>query len=124
MPDEIILERIVGRRQDPVTGEIYHLTYAPPKTEEIAQRLTQRSDDTEEACRTRLRVHHENVGIVRDAYVDVLQRVRARLPLSRASRSVSSLQMGPLATRGYLLLWLVRVSGAGLLIPSFVMGQC
>lgn len=129
VPDEIILERIVGRRQDPVTGDIYHLTYAPPKTEEVAQRLTQRSDDTEEACRTRLRVHHENVGIVRDAYVDVLQQVRARLlPLARASRSVSVLS---LSRRGLAPPWVfgccvvsAGVSGAGFLISFFVMGQC
>lgn len=39
---------MVGRRLDPVTGKIYHLTYSPPETEEIAARLTQRFDDTEE----------------------------------------------------------------------------
>lgn len=42
---------MVGRRLDPVTGKIYHLKYSPPETEEIAARLTQRFDDTEEkAC--------------------------------------------------------------------------
>lgn len=39
---------MVGRRLDPVTGKIYHLKYSPPETEEIAARLTQRFDDTEE----------------------------------------------------------------------------
>lgn len=46
------MERVVGRRLDPVTGRIYHLKYSPPETEEIAARLTQRFDDTEEkVCR-------------------------------------------------------------------------
>ncbi len=31
-----------------MTGKIYHLMYAPPETPEIAARLTQRLDDTEE----------------------------------------------------------------------------
>lgn len=46
--EEILVERVVGRRLDPVTGKIYHLKYSPPETEEIASRLTQRFDDTEE----------------------------------------------------------------------------
>lgn len=46
--DEILIERVVGRRLDPVTGRIYHLKYSPPENEEIASRLTQRFDDTEE----------------------------------------------------------------------------
>ncbi|KAL0326334.1 UNVERIFIED_CONTAM: Adenylate kinase, chloroplastic [Sesamum radiatum] len=48
VPEEILVERVVGRRLDPVTGKIYHLKYSPPETEEIAARLTQRFDDTEE----------------------------------------------------------------------------
>ncbi|KAH8934037.1 hypothetical protein BDL97_18G062700 [Sphagnum fallax] len=48
VPDEILVQRSVGRRYDPVTGKIYHLMYAPPETPEIAARLTQRLDDTEE----------------------------------------------------------------------------
>ncbi|KAF3566688.1 hypothetical protein DY000_02019465 [Brassica cretica] len=44
VPEDIL----VGRRLDPVTGKIYHLKYSPPETQEIAARLTQRLDDTEE----------------------------------------------------------------------------
>ncbi|KAG5224610.1 adenylate kinase [Salix suchowensis] len=46
--EEILVERVVGRRLDPATGKIYHLNYSPPETEEIAARLTQRFDDTED----------------------------------------------------------------------------
>jgi len=46
--EDVLVERVVGRRLDPVTGKIYHLKYSPPETEEIAARLTQRFDDTEE----------------------------------------------------------------------------
>ncbi|VAI76472.1 unnamed protein product [Triticum turgidum subsp. durum] len=48
VPDELLVERVVGRRLDPETGKIYHLKYSPPENEEIASRLTQRFDDTEE----------------------------------------------------------------------------
>jgi len=33
--EEILVERVVGRRLDPVTGKIYHLKYSPPETEEM-----------------------------------------------------------------------------------------
>merc|ERR1719182_1304040 len=48
VPDEMLIERVVGRRSDPETGKIYHLKYSPPENDEIAARLTQRADDTEE----------------------------------------------------------------------------
>jgi adenylate kinase len=55
--DDLIVERIVGRRNDPVTGIIYHLTFDPPPPE-VADRLVQRGDDTEDKCRERLRAYH------------------------------------------------------------------
>lgn len=57
VPDELIVDRITGRRSDPVTGAIYHLKFNPPPVE-VADRVVQRSDDTEEACRTRLAKYH------------------------------------------------------------------
>jgi len=57
VPDELIVERITGRRTDPVTGAIYHLKFNPPPAE-VADRVVQRADDTEEACRTRLAKYH------------------------------------------------------------------
>ena len=50
VPDDHIVGRITGRRSDPETGKIYNLTTNPPPAE-IADRLVQRKDDTEEACR-------------------------------------------------------------------------
>ena len=41
VPDEEIVGRIVGRRMDPQTGEIYHIDFKPPPTE-IEYRLVQR----------------------------------------------------------------------------------
>lgn len=48
VPDEVLIERCIGRRLDPVTGKIYHLKFFPPETEEISSRLITRLDDTEE----------------------------------------------------------------------------
>lgn len=48
VPDEVLIDRCVGRRLDPVTGRIYHEKNFPPETEEIKARLVTRPDDTEE----------------------------------------------------------------------------
>jgi len=58
VPDEEIVERIVGRRMDPKTGDIYHISFNPPP-EEISHRLIQRKDDTEETVMQRLTSYHE-----------------------------------------------------------------
>lgn len=61
----------MGRRTDPVTGKIYHMTFSPPKDEEVLKRLEQRSDDTEEKVKVRLEQFHANVDAVKDSYTDI-----------------------------------------------------
>ncbi|RXH92457.1 hypothetical protein DVH24_033353, partial [Malus domestica] len=68
VPEDILVERVVGRRLDPITGKIYHLKYSPPETQEIASRLTQCFDDTEEKVKLRLNTHHQNVEAVLSLY--------------------------------------------------------
>jgi adenylate kinase len=71
VPDEILVERVVGRRTDPVTGKIYHLKFSPPDNESILARLEQRSDDTEEKVKVRLEQFHANVEAVKGSYSDI-----------------------------------------------------
>ncbi|TYI29256.1 hypothetical protein ES332_A05G303700v1 [Gossypium tomentosum] len=73
--EDILVERVVGRRLDPLTGKIYHLKYSPPENDEIASRLTQRFDDTEEKVKLRLRTHHQNVDAVLSVYKDISVKV-------------------------------------------------
>lgn len=75
VPEESLVERVVGRRLDPVTGKIYHLKYSPPENDEIASRLTQRFDDTEEKVKLRLKTHHQNVEAVLSMYEDIIVKV-------------------------------------------------
>jgi adenylate kinase len=56
--DAVLIERITGRRTDPETGRIYHVTFDPPPSD-IAGRLVQRKDDSEEVLRQRLSEYHE-----------------------------------------------------------------
>ncbi|XP_057531834.1 adenylate kinase, chloroplastic [Amaranthus tricolor] len=75
VPEELLVERVVGRRLDPATGKIYHLKYSPPENDEIASRLTQRFDDTEEKVKLRLQTHHQNVEAVLSMYEDIIVKV-------------------------------------------------
>jgi adenylate kinase len=75
VPDSELVERVVGRRTDPITGKIYHLKFFPPPTEEIRDRLVQRSDDTVAKMENRLRQFHGNVDSVRQFYDDVFTEV-------------------------------------------------
>ncbi|MCX6543369.1 MAG: adenylate kinase [Acidobacteria bacterium] len=56
--DAAILERIVGRATDPITGHIYHLKFDPPPTAEIAARVLIRQDDTADVLIRRLQEYH------------------------------------------------------------------
>jgi len=67
VPDELIVERISGRRVDPLTGEIYHIKYNPPPPE-IAGRVIQRPDDTEATCRRRLEKYHSETEAILPFY--------------------------------------------------------
>ncbi len=74
--DSLIVERITGRRTDPETKRIYHLKFDPPPAE-VADRLVQRKDDTEEACRARLAKYHGETAPIIPFYEDkgLLKRV-------------------------------------------------
>jgi adenylate kinase len=51
VPSELIVERIIHRRTDKRTGQIYHLKYSPPPPN---AELEQRADDREETVKKRL----------------------------------------------------------------------
>lgn len=79
VPDEILVERVVGRRSDPITGKIYHMTFSPPPTgkdgEAVLARLVQRGDDTEEKVKIRLEYFHANIQAVKERYIDFLVEI-------------------------------------------------
>jgi adenylate kinase len=66
--DNLLLERVVGRRTDPETGRIYHMKFSPPESEEVTARLVQRADDTEEKFTVRLKGYHANTSAILDYF--------------------------------------------------------
>lgn len=87
VPTELLVERVVGRRLDPETGAIYHLKYKPPPAD-IKDRLIQRSDDTEEKCKTRLETHFSNVDSVIGYYRDCLCEIEGDHPMDAVFSSI------------------------------------
>lgn len=73
--DDALIERVVGRRSDPVTSKIYHVKFSPPTDLEVEKRLIQRSDDTEEKARVRLATYQKHSQSIQDHYADMIQRV-------------------------------------------------
>ncbi|MFS1537568.1 MAG: adenylate kinase [Candidatus Phlomobacter fragariae] len=63
VPDEIIVERIVGRRVHMSSGRIYHIKFNPPKIanrdDVTGEELSIRKDDQEETVRKRLVEYHQ-----------------------------------------------------------------
>ena len=93
VPDELIVERITGRRMDPETGDIYHVQFNPAPAE-IAERLIQRKDDTAEACRARLEKYHSETAPIVPFYEEqgLLTRVDGvGAPAEIAERIVAAL---------------------------------
>jgi adenylate kinase len=74
VPDELIVERTTGRRNDPKTGKIYHVKYDPPPA---GLEVVQRSDDTVEACSKRLAKYHSETAPIVPFYEQkrILKRV-------------------------------------------------
>jgi adenylate kinase len=56
--DSLLEERVIHRRSDPETGQIYHLKYNPPADPSVTARLVHRADDTPEAVKARLDKYH------------------------------------------------------------------
>ena len=81
VPDELIVERITGRRSDPETGTIYHLKFNPPPAD-IAERVVQRKDDTEVACIARLEKYHSETAPIIPFYEEkgLIRRVDGNAP--------------------------------------------
>jgi len=90
VPDEVLIERVVGRRTDPKTGKIYHMTFSPPEDEEVKARLVQRSDDTEEKAKVRLEQFYANVDAVKDSYEDIMVTVDGNRPRTDVSDDIFS----------------------------------
>lgn len=72
VPEDVIIERISGRRVNVSTGKVYHIKFNPPKVEgiddETGEKLIQRDDDKPEAVKERLDVYNTHTSVLIDYY--------------------------------------------------------
>lgn len=73
-PDDLIINRISGRRVCKNCGSIYHVTNKPPKVEGICDKcggkLIQRDDDSKETVLRRLKIYYDQTEPVIGYYKD------------------------------------------------------
>lgn len=91
-PDDLLVERLSGRRTSEATGNIYHAEYDPPPDDpdEDPGPFVQREDDREEAIRHRLKVYHDQTEPLKDYYADrgILVTVNATQDIPEVTQDI------------------------------------
>ncbi|KAM3762128.1 hypothetical protein ACB098_01G321100 [Castanea mollissima] len=90
VPDEILINRCIGRRLDPVTRKIYHIKNFPPETEEIKARLVIRPDDTEEKVKSRLEIYKKNSEAISSTYLKIMTKIDGNRPKEEIFKEIES----------------------------------
>lgn len=95
VPDAEIVERMSGRRVDPVSGRTYHIKYNPPKVEGkddvTGDPLIQRDDDREEVVMKRLQVYHDQTEALVGFYTKLAESGRPDAPKYRSISGLGSI---------------------------------
>ncbi|MCR4318612.1 MAG: adenylate kinase [Planctomycetes bacterium] len=98
VPDDVIVERICGRRTCRNTGNVYHVRFNPPPAsgrDENGKQLDlyQREDDTEEKVRVRLKEYEENTAALIPYYKEsgVFQNIDANRDISEIEADLADL---------------------------------
>jgi adenylate kinase len=75
VPDEVLVDRVSGRRLCRTCGESYHVKFNPPQQPGVCDKdggeLYQRDDDKPETVRKRLKVYWEQTSPLIDHYRDL-----------------------------------------------------
>ena len=87
VPDELIVDRMSGRRSHPASGRVYHITNNPPKVDMLddvtGEPLVQRDDDKAETVKKRLSVFHNQTEVLLGYYNDWAKSGRPGAPKYR-----------------------------------------
>ena len=82
--DEEIVHRLTGRRVHPGSGRVYHIDYNPPKMADLddvtGESLIQRSDDSEETIRKRLKIYHDDTKPLIEFYKEMRRKNPSQAP--------------------------------------------
>ncbi|WP_368506027.1 adenylate kinase [Alkalihalophilus sp. As8PL] len=74
VPEQLLMDRLTGRRVSPTSGKTYHMIYNPPKVEGVCdvdgKELIQRDDDKPETVKKRLEVNQQQAQPLIDFYTE------------------------------------------------------
>ncbi|KHF39006.1 adenylate kinase [Halalkalibacter okhensis] len=74
VPEQLLMDRLTGRRVSPTSGRTYHVIFNPPKVEGICdvdgKELVQRDDDKPETVKKRLEVNQKQAKPLVDFYTE------------------------------------------------------
>jgi adenylate kinase len=97
VPDDLIVDRMDGRRSHPASGRVYHIRNNPPKVDMLddvtGEPLVQRDDDKAETVKKRLSVYHNQTEVLLGYYNDW---AKSGLPGAPKYRRISG--VGPVDT--------------------------
>jgi len=102
VPEDVIIQRLSGRRVHPASGRTYHVDFQPPKQEgvddETGEPLVQRQDDEESVVRERLRVYHVTTRPLIDFYkrladqsILAIHRVDGHQPVDQVQQAIMAI---------------------------------
>ncbi|GAB6065038.1 adenylate kinase [Aquifex pyrophilus] len=87
VPDEVVIERLSGRRIDPKTGKVYHIKYNPPPP---GVEVIQREDDKPEVIKKRLEVYRKQTAPLIEYYErkNILKKLDATKPIDEVYKEI------------------------------------
>lgn len=100
VPEEILMERLTGRRVSPTSGRTYHVIFNPPKVEGICDvdgsKLIQRDDDKPETVKKRLEVNVAQAQPLIDFYTEkgYLRNIQGNQDINDVYQEIDQLLKG------------------------------
>jgi len=95
-PDQVLIERVSGRRICRTCGESYHIKFHPPQKPGVCDKdggeLYQRDDDKEETVRKRLQVYRQQTDPLVEYYrrKDILVEINGDQPIEAVTAELSA----------------------------------
>ncbi|XP_078346811.1 adenylate kinase 8-like [Oculina patagonica] len=79
-PDTVLIERVMGKRIDPETGDVYHSTFDPPTDPAVVQRLVPDSKSSEKVMIERLMEYHRHIDGILMCYEKIYKSINVDQP--------------------------------------------
>jgi adenylate kinase len=92
--EDVLIERLSGRRSCAKCGTPYHVAYKSPKKENTCDRCTgqlyQRDDDKPETIKNRFQVYQKQTAPLLDYYKDVVININGNQNIELISKNIAS----------------------------------